>query len=283
MTETVEVRAVHLTRRLVAPLATLLLLAPAALLAGPTGKSWWRPPADISKDGWRVERLFWYVTFMCIVAFALVLGALIVFSIKYRARPGHKAFYDHGTRRASIIFTTVLAVAVFILIDMELVHASQVSIKEYLFNFPTSSDVVRIEVMPQQWAWNFRYPGPDNKFNTKDDVMTLNDMKIPVDRPVMLNLMAKDVIHSFYVPNFRIKHDANPGYVTRTWFQAKESGKFEIACSQMCGWAHYKMRGDLEVLSQKDYDSWLKEAEADAARRYDPTDKEVMWGWEWVQ
>ena len=87
---------------------------------------------------------------------------------------------------------------------------------------------------------------------TPDDVVTLNDMRIPVGRPVMINLKSKDVIHSFYVPNFRIKHDANPGYVTRMWFEAKSSGKFEIACSQMCGWAHYKMKGDLTVLPQKE-------------------------------
>jgi len=279
MTGTVEVRASRLARRL-APLVTALLLCPAAL-ADPK-PSWWRPPVDVSKDGWRADKLFWYTTFMCTVAFLLVLGALIVFSIRYRERPGHKAMYDHGTRRASIMFTTVLALAVFILIDMELVHQSQVSVKEYLFNFPTSAETVKIEVMPQQWAWNFRYAGPDGKFNTPDDVLTLNDMKIPVDRPVMLNLKAKDVIHSFYVPNFRIKHDANPGYVTRMWFQAKQGGQFEIACSQMCGWAHYKMKGDLTVLSQTDYDAWLKDAEADAARRYDPADKAVMWGWDWV-
>jgi cytochrome c oxidase subunit II len=280
MIGTVEVRAGHWMGRLTAPLLAVFLLAPAAALAGP--ESWWRPVKDISKDGWRADKLFWYTTFMCTVAFVLVLGALIVFSIKYRARPGHKALYDHGTRRASIIFTTVLALAVFVLIDMELVRQSQISVKEYLFNFPTTDDTVKIEVMPQQWAWNFRYAGPDGKFNTQDDVLTLNDMRIPVDRPVMLNLKAKDVIHSFYVPNFRIKHDANPGYVTRTWFQAKEAGKFEIACSQMCGWAHYKMKGDLTVLPQRDYDAWLKDMEADAARRFDPADKEVMWGWEWV-
>jgi cytochrome c oxidase subunit II len=277
----VGVRAGRLAGRLVAPAVTALLVAPVAL-ADPKSPSWWRPPVDVSKDGWRVEKLFWYTTATCAIAFALVLGALVTFSIRFRQRPGHRALYDHGTRRASIMFTTVLALAVFFGIDMVLVAQSQVSIKEYLFNFPKEGDVVRVEVMAQQWAWNFRYAGPDGKFNTEDDVVTLNDLRIPVGRPVMLNLKAKDVIHSFYVPNFRIKHDANPGYVTRTWFEAKEPGKFEIACSQMCGWAHYKMRGELTVLSQKDYEAWLKDAEADAARRYDPADKDVMWGWEWM-
>ena len=281
MTGRVEVRAVHRTRRLWALAATALLLAPVAL-AGPEKGSWWRPPVDVSQDGWRVEKLFWYTTIVCGIAFAMVFGALVIFSVKYRERPGHKALYDHGTRRASIMFTGVLALAVFLSLDMVLAGYSQKSIKEYLFNFPTGENVVRVEVMAQQWAWNFRYAGPDGEFNTADDVVTLNDMRMPVGRPVMVNLKSKDVIHSFYVPNFRIKHDANPGYVTRMWFQAKEAGKFEIACSQMCGWAHYKMKGDLTVLSEKDYESWMKDAAADAARRHDPADTEAMWGWKWV-
>src|SRR5262245_16346498 len=134
MKSTVEVRTGARTRRLITPLVTALLASPAVLAAAPE-KSWWRPVKDISKDGFRATDLFWYTTWMCVVAFALVWGALVWFSIRYRARPGHRALYDHGTRRASIVFTTILALAVFILIDMNLVRASQVSIKEYLYNY----------------------------------------------------------------------------------------------------------------------------------------------------
>ena len=243
----------------------------------------WKPVVDVSRDGYRAVDLFWYTTWMCIIAFTLVVMALIAFSILYRAKPGRRAFYTHGTDRKSFAITGALAALVFFTIDMRLVQISQKDIKEYLFNWPTSDDTVRIEVYAQQWAWNIRYAGPDGIFNTADDVVTLNDMRVPVGRPVMVNLKAKDVIHSFYLPNFRLKHDANPGYVTRTWFQAKEAGNFEIACSQMCGWAHYKMRGDLKVLPAADFDAWMKESQGDAVRRFDPADKEQMWGWEWVQ
>ena len=118
--------------------------------------------------------------------------------------------------------------------------------------------------MPQQWAWNFRYAGPDGMFNTKDDIVTFNELRVPAGHPVMLNLKAKDVIHSFYLPNFRLKQDANPGAITRSWFKALKTGNYEIACSQMCGWAHYKMKGDLIVLADADYARWMKEAEGDA-------------------
>jgi cytochrome c oxidase subunit 2 len=269
-------------------LVVCALAAPA--LAAPAGPSAthrfpfpWVTSPDASQDGWRSEWLFWYTTLMCVIAFTLVAAALVTFSLKYRARPGHKAAYDHGTSRQSFVGTAVLAALVFVLIDMNLVRVSQNDIREYLYNWPTSADVVKIEVMPQQWAWNIRYAGPDGVFNTADDVVTLNEMRIPVGHPVMLNLKAKDVIHSFYIPNFRIKHDANPGTVTRMWFQAAKTGQFEIACSQMCGWAHYKMKGDLTVLSDTDFQRWMKEAEGDAQRRFDPADKEQLWGWEWLQ
>jgi cytochrome c oxidase subunit 2 len=268
--------------------ARALFLIPvlAAAPAFAQAKNWpfskWQTP-DVSKDGWRPEALFWYTTLFCVIAFTLVVAALVAFSLKYRARSGHTATYDHGTSRTSYAVTAVLAAIVFILIDTNLVRVSQVDIGEYLFNWPTSADTVKVEVMPQQWAWNVRYAGPDGIFNTADDIVTLNELRVPVGHPVMVNLKAKDVIHSFYIPNFRLKHDANQGYVTRTWFTALKEGTFEIACSQMCGWAHYKMRGELTVMAEKDFQKWMKDAEGDAKRRFDPADKEQLWGWEWVQ
>ena len=185
----------------------------------------WLTTVDVSRDGWRAEALFWYTTLLCVIAFALVAFALVYSSWKYRARPGVKALYTHGTDRKSFAVTGVLAALVFVTIDMNLVRVSQIDVKEYTYNWPTSPDTLRIEVMPQQWAWNIRYAGPDGVFNTPDDVVTFNEMRVPVGRPVMLNLKAKDVIHSFYIPNFRLKHDANPGYVTRTLVPGAEAGQ----------------------------------------------------------
>ncbi len=89
------------------------------------------------------------------------------------------------------------------------------------------------------------------------------------------------MIHSFYLPNFRTKQDAVPGYTTRFWFQAVETGNFEIGCAQHCGVNHYKMRGELHVVERGEFDAWMKEAAEDAARRYDPKDTDAHWGWDW--
>lgn len=266
-------------------LVPLLLLAPqlAALAepAAPGGLGRFAPPKDISENGFRVTWLFWYTSGLGAFAFTLVVLALVFFALRYRARPGRRAVYDHGTSKGSYAFTGVLALTVFLSIDLVLVHRSREDMEQRIYKWPTAADTVKIEVMPQQWAWNFRYAGPDGAFNTPDDIVTLNDMRIPRGRPIYLQLKAKDVIHSFYVPNIRAKQDANPGSVTKMTFKVFDPGLYEIACSQMCGWAHFKMKGDMRVLTEDDYERWIKDAEGDSARRFDPDDKEALWGWEW--
>ena len=237
---------------------------------------------DASREGHRADAVFWYTTVAAGVAFALVVAALTVLLARYRRSRSPKAAYETGAGRGARTLTLALAGLVFVVIDLNLVRMSKRDMDQYLFAFPSGPDVVRVEVMPQQWAWNVRYPGPNGVFGDGDDVVALNEVRVPVSRPVMLNLKSKDVVHSFYVPNFRLKHDANPGFVTRAWFTPTRTGRYEIACSQVCGWAHYLMKGTLVAMPEAEWKTWLGEAEADAARRFDPADKEQLWGWEWV-
>jgi cytochrome c oxidase subunit 2 len=167
-------------------------------------------------------------------------------------------------------------------VDGVLLYNSYVDLHEVFWNFPTAADhPLTVEVMAQQWAWNFRYPGPDGKFNTADDIVTFNDLHIPVGKPVYVRIQSKDVVHSFYLPNFRIKQDAFPGTTTRMWFQAVQPGQFEIACAQHCGANHYKMEGSITVDTPERYAAWEKAQVAESERRYDPGDVDAHWGWEW--
>jgi len=162
-------------------------------------------------------------------------------------------------------------------------------LKEAFWKFPKDESVVRVEVMPQQFAWNFRYAGEDSEFSTADDLVpTQNIMHIPVNTPVIIQIASYDVIHSFFIPNFRVKVDATPGMINTLWFQATETGEFEIACAELCGNSHYRMRGSLIVDTQEDYSKWLNGLEEEGELDEDDwgDDDEgipTYWGWPWKE
>jgi len=257
--------------------ASCLLLAGRAHAA--TGKDWGRP-TDISLDGWRSDQLFNITTVSVTILFLIMCGIILWALAKHRA--GSHAHYEHGIGRSHLLFTAVVSSIIFFGVDGTLLVNAFEDIHAAYWNYPTAAEnPLTVEVMAQQWAWAIRYPGPDGKFNTADDIVTLNDLHVPVNKPVYIKLRSKDVIHSFYLPNFRVKRDAMPGTTTDMWFQATETGAAEIGCAQHCGVNHYKMRGVLTIQSQADYDTWYKAAVADARLRNDMSDKESQWGWDW--
>ena len=143
--------------------------------------------------------------------------------------------------------------------------------------------VLRVEVMAQQWMWSFRYTGPDGQFSTADDVITNNDLRVPVGTKILFHLTSKDVIHSFFVPSVRLKVDTIPGRVTRVWWDANRPGVYDIACAEMCGTNHYLMKARLTVYTEDDFNIWLKSSELIAASTNDPTDANLAWGWKWEE
>jgi cytochrome c oxidase subunit 2 len=145
--------------------------------------------------------------------------------------------------------------------------------------FPKSG-ALRIQVVGQQFAWNFHYPGPDGVFGKqnpglislsnqlgldpkdpagRDDVVSLNEVHIPVDQPVILEISSKDVIHSFAVPAMRVGQDAIPGTRAPVWFKPVKTGEYEIICAQLCGQGHYNMRALMTVDSKEDFAAWFKQ------------------------
>lgn len=147
-------------------------------------------------------------------------------------------------------------------------------------DMPAENEATVIRVVAEQFAWNIHYPGKDGKFGKteiarvaadnpvgldrtdpagKDDIVTINQMNIPVDKPVLVHLSSKDVIHSFGLFEMRVKQDAIPGMSIPVWFIPNRVGDYEIACSQLCGLGHYRMRGFVSVKTQADYDAFLAE------------------------
>jgi cytochrome c oxidase subunit 2 len=239
-------------------------------------------PPDASGQGHHVDDVFRYLTATTGLCFAILAGIFLTAIVLHRG-PGRLARYTHGSGRKDRLLALLAGGVVLFGIDAVVVVRSAGALRTGFWSYPDrDASVVRVEVTAQQWAWNFRYPGDDGVFNTADDIVTLNDLRIPVGRPLSLQLTSKDVVHAMYLPNFRTKIDVIPGSVTRLWLDPRQVGTFEIGCAQHCGAWHYKMRGELTVLDADGYARWLARAKADADLRFDAADKEAHDGWPWV-
>lgn len=241
------------------------------------------PPEVISSYGNDVEWLFRYTSWAAFVYFIVLAAALGFFSWKYRAREGHKAFYTHGYNKGEKSITLGLDVLFFLTLDIVLIFFTFSHAKSFLWKLPDSNDpsVVKVMVMPQQWVWNFRYAGADGTFNTADDIVTVNELVVPKGRKIYTQIMSRDVIHGFFIPNVRLQMDAIPGVVTKFWFDANKTGDFEIVCAHLCGTSHYKMKAFLKVLENDEYEAWHQEHTTWATAKFDPEDKLLQWGWNW--
>lgn len=241
-----------------------------------------RPPEDITSNGHLIEWLFNYTTMVNLFWFTLVCIGLFGFSFLYSQKRHKKAAYVHGDEKKHLVLTALIGLGVFLSVDMVITKVSTRDIKEVFWNFPENDpEVIKVQVLAQQWAWNIRYAGKDGEFNTSDDVVQLNNLIVPVGKKVMVQMTSKDVIHSFYLPNARIKADAIPGRYAKLWFDTNKTGNFEIACAEMCGNHHYLMKGQLTVLAQEEYDRWLLESQDMAIATNDTENIDLRWGWKW--
>jgi len=213
-------------------------------------------PENISTFGGDIDSLFCLIFRVVGFWFLLTQGALVYFLIRYRRREGRGAIYSRGDRRSEMAWVLVPA-AIVLLLDLGIdVRGGTVwaRIKEQ-----RPEATVHVAVTAKQFNWNFTYPGPDGTFGTPDDVTIENELHVPVDQNVELTLRASDVIHSFFIPNVRLKQDVLPGRSITAWFNATKPGRYEIACAELCGFGHYNMRGFLVVHGADDYRAWQRE------------------------
>ncbi|MBM4269461.1 MAG: cytochrome c oxidase subunit II [Deltaproteobacteria bacterium] len=211
------------------------------------------------------------------VAIFVIWGVYFVYClVKYRAKDGERGVYHQAGENASFIPDGIILVFEIWLI-LAFGIPMWVSIKQQT---PPPEESLEIVLVAEQFAWNFQYPGADRKFGrrdvklvsasnaigldatdpaAKDDVVTVNNLHVPMNKPVILRMTSKDVIHDFQVTNFRNKQDILPGQMTMLWFEPTVPGKYEIACAQLCGLGHTKMIGNVFVDSQQDWDKWFQE------------------------
>jgi cytochrome c oxidase subunit 2 len=245
------------------------------------------PPRDVSLDGHLVDGAFGYLTLSTAICLAIVVLVLAIAVLFHRRRAGRVAHYTHGERRRDHVLTLGVAIAMFLGIDAVLAGRSIGQLQTRFWKWPEENPaVVRVEVTARQWTWTFRQAGIDGRFGTPDDLVSIDELRVPVGRPIYLKLRSKDVVHSLYLPHFRTKIDAVPGTTTRLWFQSREVGLYELGCAQHCGVSHYRMRGQLRVMTEPDFKEWQMRAEVDARLRAavdDPATKQQMAeAWDWT-
>ena len=222
---------------------------------GQTGVRVWLPEG-ITTTAPLIDRLFYLILGLTGVVFLGVQATLLFFVVRYHRRPGGRAYYTHGNNLVEIIWTLIPA-----LILVGLTAYSQ-RVWSQVRGTPPPADL-EVEITAEQFAWNIRYAGPDGALNTADDITTINQLHLPVHQTVLVRLKSKDVIHSFFVPQFRMKLDAVPGITGRLWLSATKTGHFEIACAELCGLGHYRMRGFLVIEPAEVFNTWLAQTLAE--------------------
>ena len=216
-------------------------------------RGWWFPD-DVSAKGFELDKLFMMILAITGIAFVITQAILVYVVFVYSGRvKGHKAKFvhtHHGLEMAGAGLVTV------ILLIVALVQIGDWEKRKYWNDENqaalANNNAVTIGVEARQFEWRITYPGKDGLLRTPDDIHGLNKLHIPADRPVLIKLTSTDVLHSFFLPNFRVKQDAVPGMEINVWFEAKgdlgaSSKPWDLVCAELCGWGHYKMKGAVIV------------------------------------
>ena len=254
----------------------LFFLAITALtVVGFVAKDWMPPVA--SQHGAGVDEVIRYL--LLTTGAVLVIGTLAMVGFLWQYGRGRPAGSPQTSPRAERWWTLVPVIGMALIAEAG-VLLKGLPVWEQVYGAPPP-DALVIEVTAQQFEWIVRYPGADGTFGRTDpalvdgaanpagldetdpaavdDVVARNALHVPAGRTVYVRLRARDVLHSFSIPAFRVKQDVVPGIVIGTRFVPTQPGRYEIACAELCGMAHYKMRGRVTVHSPEEYEQWLSE------------------------
>ena len=235
---------------------------------------WLRMPAAASAHAGDVDQIMALVHWLMLVLFVGWSIFFVYVLVRFR-RGANPAASHHGVRGrwSTWVEGGVLAAEVILLAFFSIPAWSA-----RVDAFPSEQQSTVVRVVAEQFAWNVHYPGRDGRFGRtdigllsatnplgldrtdpagRDDITTINRLNLPVGRPVIVYLSSKDMVHSFTLPQMRVKQDAVPGIAQPVWFTPTRTGEWEIACSQLCGLGHYRMRGFYTIQTPEDFATWL--------------------------
>jgi len=228
------------------------VLGVATFLVAPYYHYWF--PHDISVEGRVIDGLFMFILWLTGIIFIGTELALFYFTWKYHGRSNPEPVeFSHGSHTLEVVWTILPAVTLLFIAIYQMNAWADAKMRKP--HIPPTA-----EVTGRQFNWDLRYPGPDGELHTPDDVIrTDGDVHFPVNEEILLIIKSADVLHSFFLPNLRLKQDVVPGMEQYMWFKAKEAGQFDIVCAELCGWGHYKMKGRVTFEPRPSYDEWLKQ------------------------
>lgn len=210
----------------------------------------WMLPEQFSTFGGDIDSIYYVILWVTGIVFVVTEGLLVYFVVRYRHKEGRKAAFDHGSTKMEVAWTLVPLVIV-----IGLGIASKGVWDRVKRDVPEGA--MEVIVTAKQFEWTVTYPGSDGALGTDDDFDLTNALHAPEDRPVVVYLRSDDVLHSFFLPELRVKQDAVPGQEIRVWFEAVQPGEYTLGCAELCGIGHTTMNGSLTVHTQADYDAWV--------------------------
>ena len=212
-------------------------------------------PAGSTYAG-EIDVLFDVITLLVGIPFLVACYLLFSFILRFKKKSGKKAMYITGTEHQYVkwIHWAHIPILTFDVIIVVMAVNVWYDVKQ---NLPEANATVR--VIAQQWAWTFVHPGPDNVLDTADDITTINELHVAVNTLYHYKLEAKDVLHNFSVPVFRLKQDAIPGRVITGWFEPTITGEYDIQCAEICGIGHGLMPARIFITSTEQHAAWVEE------------------------
>jgi len=217
----------------------------------------WFPELVVSDQS--IDHLFYFILYMTGVVF-IGTGLMLCWILwKYDSKQVEAPEYSHGNHFLEIIWTVIPAILLLIIAVYQMDAWANARMRR-----PQLADGSPVPAMARvtgrQFEWRIQYPGQDGKFDTPDDIHVINDLHVPADDDVVIDIESDDVLHSFFLPNFRVKQDVVPGMKQTVWFHPTKSGSYDIVCAELCGWGHYKMKGQITVQPKQQYEDWLDQA-----------------------
>lgn len=202
-------------------------------------------PDNVSNYGSEVDGLFYFIYWVCVLMFMLILGWMVLFVVRYRKRAGYEANKPapHHSTTLELTWSIIPTIVVMVIFYF--------GFKGFLDMATPPSHAYEIQVIAKKWSWSFVYP---------NGYVSGTELHIPADTPVRLVLQSDDVIHSLFIPAFRIKKDAVPGRYTKTWFTASTPGEYNLFCAEYCGQQHSIMKGLVVVHKAGEFEGWLANA-----------------------